>query len=113
MKIGINLLYLIPGVVGGTETYASGLLPGLAAIDQENEYVVFVNWESADWPLPEASNFSRVVCPVSATSRSQRYFFEQLRLPVLLKRHSVNLVHSLGYASPLSIPCPLVVSVRD
>ena len=92
MRIGIDLLYLLPGIVGGTETYASGLLHGLARIDRENKYIVFVNRESADWPLPRASNFSRVVCPVSATSRPGRYFFEQLRLPVLLKRHSVNLV---------------------
>ncbi len=29
MKIGINLLYLLPGVVGGTETYAAGLVAGV------------------------------------------------------------------------------------
>ena len=31
MIVGLNLLYLLPGVVGGTETYAAGLLHGLAA----------------------------------------------------------------------------------
>jgi len=34
MRIGLNLLYLLPGVVGGTETYAAGLLHGLAQIDK-------------------------------------------------------------------------------
>ena len=113
MRIGLNLLYLIPGIVGGTETYASGLLHGLAHIDQENEYLVFVNRESANWPLPEASNFSRMLCPVSAVSRLRRFFFEQFVLPQWLKRHSVDIVHSLGYVSPLFPPCPAIVTVHD
>ncbi len=113
MKIGINLLYLLPGVVGGTETYAAGLLQGLAQIDQRNEFVVFVNRESASWPLPEAPNFSRVVCPVQATSRSRRYFFEQLRLPRLLAKYKIDVLHSLGYVGPLLSPCPSVVTIPD
>ena len=39
MRFGINLLYLLPGVVGGTETYAAGLLNGLAAIDRGDQFV--------------------------------------------------------------------------
>jgi hypothetical protein len=64
----MNLLYLIPGVVGGTETYAAGLLGGLAAVAEAHEFVAFVNAEAADWPLPNAANFHRVVCPVSGRS---------------------------------------------
>ena len=113
MKIGLNLLYLLPGVVGGTETYAAGLIDGLAQIDKKNEYFVFVNREAAKWPLPEAENFTRVVCPVRAVSRARRYFFEQAHLPGLLKAHGVELVHSLGYVAPLFPPCPSVVTVLD
>ena len=43
MRIGVNALYLIPGKVGGTEIYLRNLLPALAAIDRENEYLIFVN----------------------------------------------------------------------
>lgn len=113
MKIGINLLYLLPGVVGGTETYAAGLLQGLAQINQRDEFVVFVNRESASWPLPEAPNFSRVVCPVQATSRSRRYLFEQLWLPRLLAKYKIDVLHSLGYVGPLLSPCPSVVTIPD
>jgi glycosyltransferase involved in cell wall biosynthesis len=113
MRIGLNLLYLLPGVVGGTETYAAGLLYGLAQIDTQNKYVVFVNRETAEWSLPEASNFTRIVCPVCAVSRGKRFFFEQVYLPKLLKAHGVNLVHSLGYVAPLFPPCPSVVTVHD
>ncbi|MHB8909196.1 MAG: glycosyltransferase family 4 protein [Syntrophales bacterium] len=113
MNIGINLLYLLPGVVGGTETYAAGLLHGLAEIDQRNEYVVFVNRESENWPLPQAGNFTRVVCPVRANGRVSRYFFEQVRLPRLLARCHIDVVHSLGYVGPLVAPCPSVVTIHD
>ncbi len=113
MRFGLNLLYLIPGTVGGTETYAAGLLAGLAQIDDDNEYIAFVNLESAAWPLPSQSNFTRIVCPVRATSRVQRYVFEQVRLPKLLRRFGVDLVHSLGYVAPLFPPCPSIVTVPD
>ena len=111
MRIGINLLYLLPGLVGGTETYAKCLLDALALVDDQNQYVVFVNRESRSWPLPEG--FERVVCPVDATNRASRYLFEQFRLPFLLSRNKVDLVHSLGYVTPFFTPCPSVVSILD
>jgi glycosyltransferase involved in cell wall biosynthesis len=113
MRIGINLLYLIPGVVGGTETYAAGLLKGLAEIDQTDEFVVYVNKESKDWPLPSGSNFVRVVCPLDARKRYRRYFFEQFHLPGLLRKQGIGIVHSLGYISPLIVHCPTIVTIHD
>jgi glycosyltransferase involved in cell wall biosynthesis len=113
MRIGINLLYLIPGVVGGTETYAAGLLQGLAAIVSDNEFVVFVNREAADWPLPPKSNFTRIVCPIIGPNRAQRYYFEQIRLPLRLRRERIDLVHSLGYVGPVICPCPSVLTIPD
>ena len=113
MRIGLNLLYLLPGIVGGTETYAAGLLAGLAKIDRDDEFVVFVNRETENRPLPEVENFTRVVCPVRAVSRARRYFYEQVRLSGLLKAHGVDLVHSLGYVAPLFPPCPSVLTVPD
>jgi glycosyltransferase involved in cell wall biosynthesis len=113
MKIGINLLYLLPGIVGGTETYATCLLHEFADSGSPDEFVIFVNQESTDWPLPQAANFHRVVCPVRAASRFDRYLFEQLRLPRLLADHRLDVVHSLGYVTPFRTPCPSVVSILD
>jgi glycosyltransferase involved in cell wall biosynthesis len=113
MKIGINLLYLLPGVVGGTETYAAGLLQGLAEIDRRNEYIIFANRESESWPLPQVPNFTRVVCPIRAAGRAARYIFEQVRLPWLLAQYRIDVVHSLGYVGPLVAPCPSVVTIPD
>lgn len=113
MRIGVNLLYLIPELVGGTEVYASGLLSGLAGLNTAHEYLVFVNEESAAWPLPPGREFVRVVCPVRARNRPKRYFYEQTRLPRQLARYRLDLVHSLGYVGPLRSPCPSLVTVPD
>lgn len=113
MRIGLNLLYLLPGVVGGTETYAAGLLHGLAQIDKQNEYFVFVNRESSKWPLPDAPNFHRVICTVQAVNRTKRYLFEQLKLPFLAQSYKLQLLHSLGYVMPVLSPCKAVVSIFD
>jgi glycosyltransferase involved in cell wall biosynthesis len=113
MRIGLNLLYLLPGRSGGTETYAAGLINSLAEIDQENEYFVFLNEESCAWPLPELANFNRVVCPIFATSRMRRYFYEQVVFPRMTRKFRLDLLHSLGYVAPLMIDCPSVVSTLD
>jgi glycosyltransferase involved in cell wall biosynthesis len=113
MRIGINLLYLLPGIVGGTETYASGLLHGLAQIDHEDEFVIFVNRESAKWPIPQAPNISRIICPISASSRFSRYYYEQLKFPQLLVEHRIDIIHSLGYVGPLLSRCASVVTIPD
>lgn len=111
MRIGINLLYLLPGIVGGTETYAKCLLEELARIGDPDRFIVFVNRESENWPLPDG--FERVVCPVRAVSRFARYLFEQFRLPGLLSKHRIDLVHSPGYVTPFFPGRPSVVSILD
>jgi glycosyltransferase involved in cell wall biosynthesis len=113
MRIGINLLYLLPSLVGGTEVYAEGLLGGLSLVDHEDKFIVFVNQEAADWPLPQAANFTRIACLVKGSNRSRRYLFEQLCLSELLKKHKVDLIHSLGYVGPLASPCPSIVTIPD
>lgn len=113
MRVALNLLYLIPGVVGGTETYARSLIRALAEEDDENEYVVYVSREAADLDVTPGPNFRRVVCPVIAMRRAERYTWEQAALPIQLMREKPDLVHSLGYVSPLVARCPQVVTVHD
>jgi glycosyltransferase involved in cell wall biosynthesis len=111
--IALNLLYLIPGVVGGTETYAISLIHALAKADNENEYVVFVNKGGADLDITPAPNFRRVVCPFIALRRIVRYSWEQTVFPFQLRRERPDIVHSLGYVAPLAAPGRSVVTVPD
>ena len=113
MVIGLNLLYVLPGRVGGTETYAAGLLHGFAGIAGSDQFFVYVSREAADWPLPAGPRFRRVICPVDASFRVARYRYEQTQLPARLGADGVHLLHSLGYVAPLRLPCPSVVTVHD
>lgn len=112
-RVGLNLLYLIPGVVGGTETYAVSLIAAMSRIAPELELVVFVSREAASIPLPSTRNVRRVVCPVAAVSRGFRYFWEQCRLPSAIASERVDVLHSLGYTGPLRPGVPHLVTIHD
>ena len=113
MHIGLNLLYIIPGENGGTQTYAASLIKALAAIDKEDEFTVFVSEEGAALELPVQANFRKVVCPVRAVRREVRYAYEQILFPRLLGRYKLDVLHSLGYVCPLRPPCRSVVTIAD
>ena len=113
MRIALNLLYLLPGVVGGTETYARSLIKALARQSDDNEYSVFLNRESAELDVTPADNFTRVICPINATNRAARYSWEQGAMPLQLRRARPDIVHSLGYVIPLAARGPQVVTVHD
>lgn len=113
MRVGLNLLYLLPGEVGGTQTYAEELVGALVEVAPELELVAFVNRESAGMDLARGSDLRTVVCELDASSRPRRYLFEQLRLPRLAEAHGVDLLHSLGYVGPLRPGRAHVVTVHD
>jgi glycosyltransferase involved in cell wall biosynthesis len=113
MRIGINLLYLIPNQCGGTETYGVCLVNALVELDPANEYVVYLNKESESIPLIDADNLTKIICNVRAIHRPLRYLYEQIILPFLLIKHRIDLVHSLGYVAPLVVPCINVVTIPD
>lgn len=113
MRIGLNLLYLIPGIVGGTETYARGLLRGLRQIKPDHDFFLFVNRESAGLIADDDQHFTKVVCPVYAANRKNRYYFEQVKLRQYVQQYKIDLLHSLAYTSPLFLPCPAIVSLPD
>ena len=46
MHVGLNLVYLVPGYTGGTETYARELIPELVAAAPRMRFTAFINRES-------------------------------------------------------------------
>lgn len=113
MHIGLNLLYIIPGENGGTQTYAEALIQAYAAMNTDDEFVVFVSEEGASLALPKQPNFRKVVCPVKAVRREVRYLYEQFVFPRLLRGFKLDVLHSLGYVCPLFAPCRSVVTIHD
>src|SRR3954454_6729434 len=73
-RLGVNLLYLVPRQVGGTEIYARRLVAGLAQELPDTELLVFCGAEApAVFPDPEWPASVRVVrAPVRAASKALR-----------------------------------------
>ena len=113
MRIGLNLLYLIPGEVGGTETYATELMRSLDLLSQDDDFLVFVNIESADFQIPASPRFRKIICGVRASNRVKRYLFEQVVLPFLVQWHHVDVLHSMGYVGPAVLLKKHLITIHD
>ena len=111
--MALNLVYLVPGEVGGMETYARELIPRLAAIDGV-EPLCLVNREAAEaggGPWGEACPME--VVPVRARSRVQWVRGEQQYVPRIAARAGCDLVHSLASTAPLWGRVPRVTTIHD
>ena len=121
MKIGINALFLLPGVVGGSETLTRELLAELArsrgsaacGARHDDEFIVFCNRENFSSFSGLARNVRAVLCPIHATFRPARILYEQLLLPRRVARERVDVLFSPGCVAPRRLPCPSVVMVHD
>ena len=113
MRIGINALYLIPGGVGGTETYLRALLTALAGIDADNQYFVFTNRETGADLVPRQSNFTCAPQAVSATLRPARIAWEQTLLPLATVRLRLDVLLNPGFTAPILCGCPQVTVFHD
>ncbi|MEA2421347.1 MAG: hypothetical protein QOF55_446 [Thermoleophilaceae bacterium] len=114
-RVGLNLMYLVPGGVGGTEIYARRLLDELARQRPEVEFVAFSGNEAheslsaSEWP----ANVRLVRVPVKAASKPLRIAAELAALPVADARSRVQVLHSLGTTSPPLTRSVRVVTVHD
>ena len=114
-RVGINLLYLVPRQVGGTEIYARRLVAALAAERPDVEWICFCGAEAAaELPDPHWPGNVRVVgAPGPSAIKPLRLALEMTWLPAACAHHRVDLLHSLGTTSPLAGPTPRVVTVHD
>ncbi|MCE7948471.1 MAG: glycosyltransferase family 1 protein [Chloroflexi bacterium CFX4] len=113
MRIGLNALYLRSGVINGTSIYAEHLIKALVEVSSDNMHYLYLNREMVNFPLPNAPNLKRILCPVSPKNRPLRYLYEQVILPILARRHRLDVLHSLNTIAPLILPCPSVVTLHD
>jgi glycosyltransferase involved in cell wall biosynthesis len=114
-RVGINVLYLVPEQVGGTEIYARRLVAALAAHRPDTEWVVFCGAEAgAVLPDPEWPGNVRVAASkVRCANKPLRVGFELARLPSLVAREGCELLHSLGTTAPLHGDFVRVTTVHD
>ena len=111
MKIGLNATFFIPGKLAGIGVYTEQLIRHLVHLAPQHQFILFVSKESEnhfrELPLQVAT------LPTIASFRPLRILAEQCLLPFYVKAMKLDLLHSLGYTTPLTTSCPSIVSIHD
>jgi glycosyltransferase involved in cell wall biosynthesis len=114
MHIGFNLVFLVPGETGGTETYARGLLPALQAVAPAGtRLTAFLTRDAAGTPGPWNELDEVVMLPASGRRRPAWVWAEQMLVPRAGEDNGVDLMHSLANTGPVLGRFKRVVTVHD
>lgn len=116
MRIGVNTLFLIPGEVGGTETYLREVLLAAAKSFVDIEWVLFTNRENDGYLRGIFGSFPQFAfhpLPLRAMNRYARIIREQIDLPFRVAASHVDLLWSPGYTAPFLVSCPQAVTIPD
>jgi len=116
MHVGVNILFLIPGEVGGSETYLVQTLLAMAKGHADTRLTLFTNLEN-DAFLREIFGASPQIAfrllPFQARNRPHRILREQLHLPWAVRQSGVDVLWSPGYTAPICCHIPQVVTIHD
>lgn len=112
LRVGVNLLWLVPGVVGGSESYAVNLLSKLVTRDDiEVSAFALPSFASA---YPELAATARtVVAPLPGGRHVvRRVLVENAWLPRQISEQRLDVAHHLGGLLP-RCQVPAVVTLHD
>ena len=112
-KVGINLLWMVPGVVGGSETYVTRLLSGLVERSTAFDYTLFALPQFKDAHPDLAKTFKTAFAPVSGQWKSFRIAGENSWLIRECRRRHIDLVHHAGGVIPVLRTTRPVLTIHD
>ena len=111
MRIGLNLLHVLPEI-NGAWSYLEGLLGALAGNPCDARFVAFVTPASAA-VVPRCGRFETVCVGLPSSIRPLRVLFENTALDALARRHRVDTLHHFTGTLPLGGTLPTVVTIYD
>lgn len=112
MKVGVNLLWLRPGQVGGSETYVTRMLRALVTHPSVDLRLIALPELAAAYPdLAAALPISTP--PVPLPSRPLRVAAESTWLPLEARRLGLDVMHHAGGTAPWRDTTSAVVTIHD
>lgn len=112
MRIGIDTLSILPGRIGGGETYLVNLFKGIKE-DKANEYYLFVNHQNHH-VFPSSGNLYKILCRGTQYCKPFRLFWEQFILPLQILIYRIDILFSPANISPIFfLPCKSVLTIHD
>ncbi len=113
-RVAVNLLWLVPGVVGGSEEYTIRTLLGFAAQDEPGpEITVFCLRAFVDAHPDVAEVFPTVTLPITGREKSMRLAAESSWLGYQSLHHDLELMHHAGGIMPPLRGAPGVLTIHD
>jgi len=99
LHIGIDLTALLPQSTG-VDVSLIGLASGLARIDGDNRYTLFMNAEDRNSRFESLPTNFRILAS-SLRPRAARLAFQQVGLPVLTRTLGIDVLHSPSFIMPM------------
>lgn len=115
LDIAVNLTWLAPGRVGGSEQYLVRQLTGIAQGAGGTEIDLRLHLYCQPRFIAEhpalTSSIESTAMPLGRDVRGARILVENSWLPTVARHYDV--LHNAGGTAPLVNPCPMVLTVHD
>lgn len=113
MRIGIDTIFENPRRPTGATGYLKLLIAGMAKLDHENDYFLFVSPANrSQFEELVGLRWTLIECPYSNESIPGRIASQQLLIPRYARRHRLDVLNSPGNTSPVVLPCPSVLTIK-
>lgn len=97
----------------GIGVYVRGLISHLGKIDRRNEYFIITHrGKKADF-IPKQSNFTKIGTSISYENHFTRDLWEQVYLPLVLRRHKIDVYHGPNHILPCISNTGMVLTIHD
>lgn len=106
-RIGIDARFFGP-IGKGLGRYTQKLIENLEIVDQDNQYFVFLGKDNFEEYQPKNPNFQKVLADFRWYTLA-----EQLRMPLLLYRYKLDLVHFPHFNVPILYFRAFVITIHD
>ncbi len=114
MRVGLNVLHLVPRETGGGELYVRRLVPALLEAGRDLSCRVRRARGAPSLAAePWASGVELVHVPVRSRSRPRRVLAEQTLLPRAARKARVDLLHNVQNTAPAMPRVPQVTTILD
>lgn len=113
-RIGVNLCWLVPGDVGGSEQATVRTLEAVARRDPSNlDLVLLASAEFVAAYPTLADRFETHVVPLTSSHRVLRVVAEHAALPRMVARFGLEAIHDAGGTSPGRVEVPRILTIHD
>ena len=101
-KIAIDLLWLRPNKVGGTEPYVRNLLDSFEKLDRDVEFVLLTSIDNVETfrHYTKDKRFSLLVADIRNTSITKRIIWQNIFQNRLLKKNGIRHCFTPAYCKP-------------